>query len=425
MRSDPLRKTRLEHEGHGTGQLHRLQLAVASVVERLAVRTVRQHAVVQADAARREALRLGVVDAVQQPHELRHDVHVIPGRPKGVLRHRPALRKDHEVDVSGARGLRRRGQHREDRGIGMIEADRADRRERAQVVFVRRVIAMPGHHVDRRMRQLGQPQFATPLHEQLGRRVLVFIGGHRRQEIAGIGQAIRADRPSLRQGKRTAVVFAEIAACRPRRNLGPEFDAARNHHDFAGLRIDHPEFGDQAQVALLQHEHHLTVGVVEVLVHHRLGDEIDMCRHARLGVGIAGRGHGLHALQERHLAARHRRRIPAVLSDRQFALEARRGPPQPGIDFGEATGMPHRGANAIEPGALICAARRGEGRAGQLLGVKPVGATLRRVAPDRQRTGQRLGFETVAEPGHIARRHIGGGFADDARSCVVIHGHPP
>ena len=61
---------------------------IAGVIEGLAVGAVRQHHVVQADAAGREALRLGVVDAVDQPHELRHDVHVIPGRPEGVFRHR-------------------------------------------------------------------------------------------------------------------------------------------------------------------------------------------------------------------------------------------------------------------------------------------------------------------------------------------------
>ena len=36
----------------------------------------------------------------------------------------------------------------------MIEADGADRREGAQIVFVGRVIAVPRHHVDRRMRQV-------------------------------------------------------------------------------------------------------------------------------------------------------------------------------------------------------------------------------------------------------------------------------
>ena len=45
---------RLEHEGHGAGQLDRLQLRIAGVIEGFAVRVMRQHAIVQADAAGRK-----------------------------------------------------------------------------------------------------------------------------------------------------------------------------------------------------------------------------------------------------------------------------------------------------------------------------------------------------------------------------------
>jgi phage shock protein PspC (stress-responsive transcriptional regulator) len=38
MRRDPLRKPRLEHEGHRSRQLDRLQFAIAGVIEGLAVR---------------------------------------------------------------------------------------------------------------------------------------------------------------------------------------------------------------------------------------------------------------------------------------------------------------------------------------------------------------------------------------------------
>ncbi len=49
-------------------------------------------------------------------------------------------------------------------------------------------------------------------------------------------------------------------------------------------------------------------------------------------------------------------------------------------------------------------ARRGEGGAGELLGIQPVGRPLRRIAPLRQRAGQRLGGEVVAEAAVIAQR---------------------
>src|SRR5690606_39403403 len=63
------------------------------------VGSVRQHGIVQAEAAGHEALGLGVIDAIYQPHELRHDVAMIPGRPEGVFGHRPSLGKDHQVDI--------------------------------------------------------------------------------------------------------------------------------------------------------------------------------------------------------------------------------------------------------------------------------------------------------------------------------------
>src|SRR5207253_10073612 len=59
-----LREAGLEHECQGVAELDRLELAVAGVLEGGFVRSVRQHAIVQRDAAGNEALRLGVVHAV-------------------------------------------------------------------------------------------------------------------------------------------------------------------------------------------------------------------------------------------------------------------------------------------------------------------------------------------------------------------------
>src|SRR5690606_9595810 len=76
-------------------------------------------------------------------------------------------------------------------------------------------------------------------------------------------------------------------------------------------------------------------------------------------------------------------------------------------------------ADAVEPAPAIGAARGGEGRARDLLGVETVGATLRRVAADRQRAGQRFGGELVAEAGHVAQRG-GGGHGGSPGSCASM-----
>ncbi len=162
-----------------------------------------------------------------------------------------------------------------------------------------------------------------------------------------------------------------------------------------------------------------------MLVDHGFCDQDDMRGHAGLRVGIARGRHGLHALQERLVVLRDRRRVPAQLRDRQFVFVARRGAPQPGIGFFKAPGVLHRRTDAIQPGALVGAARRGEGRAGELLGIEPVGAALRRVAADRQRARQRLGLKAVPEAGHVARRDLRGASGDRVRRGVDIHGHPP
>jgi hypothetical protein len=158
MLCDMLWIARLKHEGQGARQLDWLQIAFAGVCEGLVVWAMRQHTVVQAHASRRKPLWFRIVGAVYQPHELRHDVHVIPRRSEGVVRYHPALRKDNEIDVRGTRCLRRRGEHGKDRGIGMIEGDRADGGEGAQVVLIGCVIAVPADYIDRGVRQFGLVQ---------------------------------------------------------------------------------------------------------------------------------------------------------------------------------------------------------------------------------------------------------------------------
>ena len=57
----------------------------------------------------------------------------------------------------------------------------------------------------------------------------------------------------------------------------------------------------------------------------------------------------------------------------------------------------HAGTDAIDPGAPVEGARRGEGRATELLGIEAEGNLLRRVLPHRQRACDRFGGKLVAE----------------------------
>jgi hypothetical protein len=59
-----------------------------------------------------------------------------------------------------------------------------------------------------------RPQVAAELGDQLEIAFAVFVARLRRQEVARIGQAVRADRAQVRQAQQGAEVLADIAARR-------------------------------------------------------------------------------------------------------------------------------------------------------------------------------------------------------------------
>ncbi|MNM86767.1 hypothetical protein D3C81_989290 [compost metagenome] len=328
----------------------------------------------QAGAARREALGLGVVDAADQAHEFAGDIAVEPGRAERVLHCQPARPEDDKVDGVHARGVRRRLQHQEDRRIRVVEADRADGVEAAQVVLVRRVVAVPGHHVQRRMADPGTPQVALELGHQLEIALAVFIAGHRRQEVARVGQAVGADHAQVGQLEQRAVVLADIAARLAVRQLHAETHAARDHDDLLRFHFQAAQLGHHQQAPLLRHDQHLAVGVVEEAVMHRLVGQVqvDAATGHRFRAAITGHRHDAVDKVGRH--GRHGRRAPAhlVRRRRHFVKSA-----QPAARLQTAERLVHGGrADAVQPRAAVVGARRREGGARDLLGIQAIGRAL-------------------------------------------------
>ena len=137
-----------------------------------------------------------------------------------------------------------------------------------------------------------------------------------------------------------------------------------------------------------------------------------------------------HPFDEGDVRARDRDRIPPERRDRQFRLNSRSRAPKAGIDLREASPMRHGRPDAIKPGALIRGPRGRERGARKLLGIKAVGAFLRRVAPDRQRPRECLGFEAVAEAGKIAdlggrRRRVRNQGGTHVHGCLPREDHGP
>nr|GFD53832.1 hypothetical protein [Tanacetum cinerariifolium] len=95
---------------------------------------------------------------------------------------------------------------------GMVVTDRAQGVEQAQVIFVRHVVAVPGHDVERRVVELRAPQFAKELLHQFGGLLAVLEVRNRRLKVAGIGQPVAANRPEVWQAQGRAVVLADVTA---------------------------------------------------------------------------------------------------------------------------------------------------------------------------------------------------------------------
>ena len=85
--------------------------------------------------------------------------------------------------------------------------------------------------------------------DELEAAVAILIGGLRRQEIARIGEAVRADRAELGQAEQGAVIFGDIAPRLAVRQQHPETDPARDQRDLARLDFDPAHFGAQIEPA--------------------------------------------------------------------------------------------------------------------------------------------------------------------------------
>ena len=310
----------------------------------------------------------------------------------------------------------------------MVEQDRADRAVVLQVVLAGRVVAVPGDHIERAVPDRGAVELAAPLHGDRRRHLAVLERRHRGLEVAAVGHAVGADRATPRQLELLAVVLAHEAACRAFQDLDPVDQAARDQRDLLRGQVDDAELGAEPQLAFLRHHQQLAVGRVEVLVDHRGGDQVDVARHADLGVDVAGRGHGPHAGQPGQFLAGMRHRAPAVLAERDHVrIDVRRRAPVRQVDLGEAVGVLHRRPDPVAPSAFVLVARRGEGGARELLAVQTVVALLRAVHALRQGAGQGLGLEVVTEPRHVAGSTGGGRgpFRRSDRYLLCAHGIRP
>ena len=221
-----------------------------------------------------------------------------------------------------------------------------------QVVLVGRVVAVPGHDVERRVIDARRPEPAQKFRGDVKVAVAIFEGGDGRFEVARVGEAIGADGPEFGQAKRQAVVLADVSAGLLVDEDDAELDAARDDADLAGRYFENAQFGVKAQRSELRNDQHLAVGGIEEAILHGGIGGIEMNGEAGLHRRIAIAAERDDAVDEVRLLFGQWQRIPAELIRSGGRFEERAAANQARGNL-LVRAMGDRGANAIGPGAAI------------------------------------------------------------------------
>ena len=164
----------------------------------------------------------------------------------------------------------------------MVVADRANGVKESQIILVRRVVAVPRHHIEGTVRLLIPEEL--PLELAIDAPLLlsfVLVPRDRRLKMHRIRQAIRPNRPQIRQHKVTLIGLANESTrseITSRRMLAallmesskfhPILNPSLNHANLQ-RRNHHPtKLGRHVERALLWHDQKVAVRRVEDLVAH-------------------------------------------------------------------------------------------------------------------------------------------------------------
>ncbi len=153
----------------------------------------------------------------------------------------------------------------------MVETDGIDRIEAPKVVAVGRVIAVPGHDIERGMVDTSGPQPTAEFLDQFAIALNILKGGHRRFKVARIGQAVGADRAEVGQAKRMTMVFQHIAGRMSVRQGDAELHATRYDGNLQRFNLQHTHFGEDHKPSRLRHDQQLAIGIEEGAIHRAIG----------------------------------------------------------------------------------------------------------------------------------------------------------
>merc|ERR1719247_597756 len=140
---------------------------VGALLDSTTVGSMWYHPVVNRTCTWLEAIRLRIIDTMDQTHKLAHVVTVEPWRPESILRSHPSWRKDHEVHIGEPRLARVGRQNRTNGWIGMIMRDRVYRHKVLHVILTRYMISIPCNYVEWRLPNRPVPQISSELGHEL------------------------------------------------------------------------------------------------------------------------------------------------------------------------------------------------------------------------------------------------------------------
>ncbi len=126
----------------------------------------------------------------------------------------------------------------------------------------------------------------------------VFVMGCRGQKITRVRQSVGTDDAQLGEAQHRAIILADVTACVLPQQFDPKPQAARKQRELTWSDIKLPQFSRKAHRALLRHDQHLTISVVEESISHRLVSRIDVNAQPDLRRNAAVAGDGRHAVDK-------------------------------------------------------------------------------------------------------------------------------
>ena len=242
------------------------------------------HGIVQTGSCWLEApfaTSLRVVLSVNQAHEFRHGVAMVPRRSERVLHHQPPWREDDKIRHCRTCSMcvRRRRQHGEYAGVWVIMRYRSDGVEPAEIIFVGVVQAMPSDDIERRMWLLGAEEIAPKFGEQGPLRILMVLlkACDRGLEVSCIRQTVGADRAQLRQIEVTLIQLQDVASNRlVVCEVYTISNATWNDADLVWSYQQIAKLGLYVQHPVLRHDQEIAISAVECcLLWHGTSRRID------------------------------------------------------------------------------------------------------------------------------------------------------